>query len=173
MWQWASDVASTGARFSNCCQWNVDFSWFTRWTSQNCQEWDLGSNGNRWRKNERSSLSCTIQLIIFNNGSFHEWDNFLSSVLPWISKHSMNSIPIALISNNVVSGVGGQLRILNMYRELGESFPVVGPSVGVGDALVFTKCTIHSCSGDNSLGLARHAWQIRFFSEPQVLVKPF
>ena len=44
-------------------------------------------------------------------------------------------------------GVGGQLRVLNMYKAMGESHPVVAPSLRVGDVLVFTKCTVHSCSG--------------------------
>ena len=44
-------------------------------------------------------------------------------------------------------GVGGQLRVLNMYKAMGESHQVVAPSLRVGDVLVFTKCTVHTCSG--------------------------
>ena len=80
-------------------------------------------------------------------------------------------------------GVGGQLEVLKMYRSIGETFPAEAPNLDVGDALVFTKCTVqsflisyfclynhqvHTCSGSNTLRRPRHAWQIRFFSEPQV-----
>ena len=68
-------------------------------------------------------------------------------------------------------GVGGQLSILNMYKHLGDTYPQVSPSLKVGDMVVFSKCTVHSCSGDNSLGRPRHAWQIRMFSEPQLFVR--
>ena len=72
------------------------------------------------------------------------------------------------------------------------------PSLSVGDVLVFSKCTVdtctvlhctmlyctvlcctilyctvlqvHTCSGLNTARRPRHAWQIRFFSEPQVIV---
>ena len=45
-------------------------------------------------------------------------------------------------------GVGGQLRVLNLYRAMGESHPVTAPRLNLGDVLVFTKCTVHTCSGD-------------------------
>ena len=34
-----------------------------------------------------------------------------------------------------------------MYKAMGETHPVVAPSLKVGDVLVFTKCTVHTCSG--------------------------
>ena len=40
-----------------------------------------------------------------------------------------------------------------MYRAMGETHPVVAPSLSVGDVLVFTKCTVHTCSGDTGLSL--------------------
>ncbi len=32
---------------------------------------------------------------------------------------------------------------------------------------VFSKCTVHSCSGSNRLRLPRHAWQLRLISGHQ------
>ena len=43
--------------------------------------------------------------------------------------------------------------MLNLYRAIGETHPVVSPSLRVGDVLVFTKCTVHTCSGDTGLSL--------------------
>ena len=65
------------------------------------------------------------------------------------------------------------MRVLNMYRAMGETHPVTAPSLEVGDVLVFTKCTVHTCSGSNTLGRPRHAWQIRLFTEPQLFERPY
>ena len=67
--------------------------------------------------------------------------------------------------------VGGQLSILNMYKHLAHTRPHASPRLGVGDMVVFSKCTVHTCSGDNTLGRPRHAWQIRLFSEPQLFIR--
>ena len=69
------------------------------------------------------------------------------------------------------SGVQGQLEILGLYRQLGETSDHYSPSLAVGDVLIFSKCSVHTSSGDNSARASRHAWQIRFFSEPQMFVR--
>ena len=68
-------------------------------------------------------------------------------------------------------GVQGQLELLSLYRHLGETSPHFRPSLSVGDVLIFSKCAVHSSSGDNTARASRHAWQLRFFSEPQVFVR--
>ena len=62
------------------------------------------------------------------------------------------------------------MKILRMYRDMGQRLPTFSPSLNLGDVLIFSKCTVHTCSGDNSLRLPRQAWQLRFFSEPQVSI---
>ena len=69
------------------------------------------------------------------------------------------------------SGVQGQLEILALYRHLGETSDHFSPSLEVGDVLIFSKCSVHTSSGDNSVRASRQAWQIRFFSEPQMFVR--
>ena len=69
------------------------------------------------------------------------------------------------------SGVQGQLEILALYRHLGETSDHFSPSLEVGDVLIFSKCSVHTSSGDNSDRASRQAWQIRFFSEPQMFVR--
>ena len=69
------------------------------------------------------------------------------------------------------SGVQGQLEILALYRHLGETSDHCSPSLEVGDVLIFSKCSVHTSSGDNSVRASRQAWQIRFFSEPQIFVR--
>ena len=69
------------------------------------------------------------------------------------------------------SGVQGQLQILALYRHLGETSEHFSPSLAVGDVLIFSKCSVHTSSGDNTARARRHAWQIRFFSEPQLFVR--
>ena len=69
------------------------------------------------------------------------------------------------------SGVQGQLEILALYRHLGETSDHFSPSLEVGDVLIFSKCSVHTSSGDNSARASRQAWQIRFFSEPQMFVR--
>ena len=59
------------------------------------------------------------------------------------------------------SGLRGQLEILALYRQLGETSEHFSPSLAVGDVLIFSKCAVHSSSGDNSARASRHAWQIR------------
>ena len=48
------------------------------------------------------------------------------------------------------SGVQAQLEILDLYRRLGETSDHFSPSLAVGDVLIFSKCSVHTSSGDNS-----------------------
>ena len=70
-----------------------------------------------------------------------------------VAKHSHRE-HLNLVSNGTWdsfgTGVKGQLEILDMYRRMGETAEHWGPSLEVGDVLVFSKCAVHSCSGDNS-----------------------
>ena len=52
-------------------------------------------------------------------------------------------------------GVRGQLEILELYRHLGESSDHFSPQLKVGDVLIFSKCAVHTCSGDNSEQVSR------------------
>ena len=49
--------------------------------------------------------------------------------------------------------------------------PTYSPVLEVGDVLIFSKCTVHSSSGFNTKQMKRHAWQIRFFTDPQMFVR--
>ena len=71
--------------------------------------------------------SHAIHLQIINNGS---WERF-------------------------GKGVRGQLEILELYRQLGESSDHFSPRLEVGDVLIFSKCAVHSSSGDNSDHVSR------------------
>lgn len=113
-------------------------------------------------------------------------DNGLVMWLPmeWPSEREANGLVMARGSNRLLEqminnksltpGVGmrGQLNLLNMYKSIADSYPVYGPSLSVGDVLVFSKCTVHSCSGSNRLKLPRHAWQLRLISGNQGYDQP-
>ena len=72
---------------------------------------------------------------------------------------------------NFQSSISGLLQILGFYKHVGETFPQVKPTLNVGDVVIFSKCTVHSASGLNSLGKQRYAWQIRFLTDPQPMVR--
>ena len=65
--------------------------------------------------------------------------------------------------------VSGLISLLGLYNTLGESHPLEAPSLDPGDVVVFSKCTIHSTSGVNTMKVPRHALQMRFFTDPQTL----
>jgi len=72
---------------------------------------------------------------------------------------------------NFQSSISGLLQVLGFYKHIGETFPQVRPTLNVGDVVIFSKCTVHSASGTNSLGRQRYAWQIRFLTDPQPMVR--
>ena len=65
--------------------------------------------------------------------------------------------------------VSGLLALLGFYSHIGETHEVVSPTLEPGDVVIFSKCTIHSSSGVNSMQIPRHALQMRFFTDPQTL----
>ena len=65
------------------------------------------------------------------------------------------------------SSITGLLEILGFYKSIGETYPIEKPTLHVGDVVIFSKCTVHSASGINSLNRQRYAWQIRFLTDPQ------
>jgi len=69
------------------------------------------------------------------------------------------------------SSISGLLQILSFYKNIGETYESVRPTLNVGDVVIFSKCTVHSASGVNSLGKQRYAWQIRFLTDPQPMVR--
>ena len=65
--------------------------------------------------------------------------------------------------------VSGLLALLGLYKDLGDSHEIEAPTLEPGDVVIFSKCTIHSSSGVNTMNIPRHAMQMRFFTEPQTL----
>ena len=59
----------------------------------------------------------------------------------------------------------GQLRLLDFYRQVGETFPLLRTRLDPGDVVLFSKCSIHTTSGLNSLARQRYAWQVRFIPD--------
>ena len=59
----------------------------------------------------------------------------------------------------------GQLRLLQFYRQVGETFPLLRTRLEPGDVVLFSKCSVHTTSGINSLARQRYAWQIRFVAD--------
>ena len=59
----------------------------------------------------------------------------------------------------------GQLKLLDFYRQVGETFPLLKTRLEPGDVVLFSKCTVHTTSGLNSLARQRYAWQVRFIND--------
>ena len=59
----------------------------------------------------------------------------------------------------------GQLRLLEFYREVGETFPLLRTRLAPGDLVLFSMCSVHTSSGVNSLARQRYAWQVRFIAD--------
>ena len=59
----------------------------------------------------------------------------------------------------------GQLRLLDFYRQVGQTFPLLKTRLEPGDVVLFSKCSVHTTSGINSLARQRYAWQIRFVAD--------
>eukprot|EP01044_Picomonas_judraskeda_P007271 COSAG03_NODE_773_length_5911_cov_7.551961_4_plen_160_part_00 len=60
------------------------------------------------------------------------------------------------------------MSILGKYKAMAEApdANVAAPTLQLGDAVLFSKCTVHTTSGVNTVGAPRRAFQMRFASNP-------
>ena len=92
--------------------------------------------------------------MVVARGSHHLHQEMLSNG-SWRSRYSGSN--------------SGQLRLLEFYREVGETFPLVRARLEPGDVVLFSKCSVHTTSGVNSLARQRYAWQVRLITEDSSL----
>ena len=77
-----------------------------------------------------------------------------------ISEYEANGLVVARQSHNlhqqlVTNGtwasyqgsLSGQLRILQLYQHIGNTFPLLRTKLDPGDVVLFSKCTVHTASG--------------------------
>ena len=67
--------------------------------------------------------------------------------------------------------VAGQVSLIKFYKTLENTLTKEEPSLNPGDVILFDRCTVHSSSGVNRRKVGRNSWQIRFFADPQEVVK--
>ena len=70
----------------------------------------------------------------------------------------------------VADGMPKMLPAIPRFRTIGEAADakgaVVSPTLELGDAVLFSKCTVHAASGINTARAKRMAFQMRFASSP-------
>ena len=68
----------------------------------------------------------------------------------------------------VADGMPKMLPAIPRFNAIGEGIgaDIVSPTLELGDAVVFSKCTVHATSGTNTARAKRLAFQMRFASSP-------
>ena len=76
------------------------------------------------------------------------------------SEYEANGLVVARQSHNLhqqlvtngtwasyLGSLSGQLRILQLYKHIGDTFPLLRTQLDPGDVVLFSKCSVHSSSG--------------------------